>query len=169
MFSGHSFLVLWQNHIMSGTRMYHHGTMFPIHSWPLYDLEPKYWNYIFHQDIASGQDSLCSWHRHTKFGREVCHHVTTCCVYIWPLYDLDLYVGGGGILSEFYSVFILLHVILKANQPSLRTMPQIHTCTTFIIKENVSAAKTNAEFLWVNLTWRWLNSTQIRTLHSFLH
>ena len=49
----------------------------------------------------------------------------------------DLYVGGEGILGEFYSVFNLLHVILKGYQP-LRTMPQIHVCITFITKENVS-------------------------------
>ena len=58
--SGLSFFVLQHSHTLICTRVYHHGTMFHIHSWTLYDLDlwPQYQSY-FTMDLSLAR-CLCS-------------------------------------------------------------------------------------------------------------
>ena len=63
---------------------------------------------IFSQWIWIWQDVFALWHRHTKF----LHMGVSPWDMLCAFFDLsmtltfDLYVGGGGILSEFYSLFL---------------------------------------------------------------
>ena len=52
-----------------------------------------------------------------NFSIWVYHHETTCCVCSWPLFDIDLYVGDGGIHSEFCSLFCRLNWSLLFKAP----------------------------------------------------
>ena len=86
---------------------YHHVTMCRIHSRPLYDLAlwPQYQNSIFTMNICLGKTVFALWHR-----QNLAHGCITWdnmhVVYIhdlWMNLTFDLYVGGGGILSEINS------------------------------------------------------------------
>ena len=76
---GHSIFVLWHNHTIFESWVYHHGTMCQTHSWTLQDLDlrPQFQNY-FHLEFVFEQDFLR--HRRTKFGTWMYHHKRTCCV-----------------------------------------------------------------------------------------
>ena len=100
--SGLSFFVLLHSHTLSGTWVYHYGTMCCVHSWTKIMFSPWIWVW---------QDVFDLWHRHTNFwhmgaspwDNMLCIFLTL--VWHWPVASI---YGGGGILTEFYSVFILL-------------------------------------------------------------
>ena len=59
--SGHSFFVLWHSHTLFSTWVFHHGTMWRVHSLTLYDLDlwSQYQNCIFTMDFSLAR-CLCS-------------------------------------------------------------------------------------------------------------
>ena len=73
------------------------------------NIKMKNQNYIFTMNLSLARLSLLfDILGIPNFGIWVYHHEPTCCVHSWPLYDLELwhlYMGDGGILSEFYYVF----------------------------------------------------------------
>ena len=91
--SSHSFLVLWNSHMMFGTWVYHHGTMCRVYSWPLYDLDlwPQFQTNIFTINLSLARLSLLFDIGILNFGIWVYYHNTICCVQSWLLYDLDLW------------------------------------------------------------------------------
>ena len=106
--SGLSFFVLWHSHTLFGTWVYHHGTMCRVHSWNLYDLWPQYQYYIFTMDLSLAR-CLCSLTLEYQILAYECITMKQQNMYILDLsmnLTFDLYVGGGGILSDFYSQFL---------------------------------------------------------------
>ena len=105
--SGLSSFVLWHNHTLFGMWVYHHGTMCLAHSWTLYDLDlrPQYQNYIFTMNLSLAR---CPWSL-TYAYQVLAYGCITMRQHVAYILDLsmtltfDLYVGGGGILSKFYS------------------------------------------------------------------
>ena len=95
--SGHSFFVLWHSHTMSGTWVYHHGTMCRVHSGPLLDLDvwPQYQNYISIMHLSRARPSLLLDIGIPNFGIWMYHLETRFWVHSWPLYDLDLWPTCG--------------------------------------------------------------------------
>ena len=81
--SDFSFFVLWHSNTLFGTWVYHHGTMWCVHSWTLYDLDlridlkiklyfqkyniKKKNKIIFSPWVWVWQDVFALWHRHTKY------------------------------------------------------------------------------------------------------
>ena len=72
----------------------------------------------FHHGFDSGEMSLLFDIDIPNFSIWVYHHETTLCTFltlVWP-WPLTYMLGGGGILSEFYSVFILFVFIVWLNE-----------------------------------------------------
>ena len=109
---GHSFCVLWHNHTIFGTWVYHHEIMCHMHSWSLYglDLWPQYPNYIFTMNLCFGKIVFALWHRHTKFDMSgyIIMKKSTCCVHSWSLYHLQLFgVAGVSVISFTHSFYLV--------------------------------------------------------------
>ena len=102
--------VLWHSRTMFGTWVYHHFTMCPVHSWPLYDLDlwHQYRNYILTMNLSLARLSLLFDIGIPNFVIWVYYHETTCVhflTFVWPS-PLTYMWGTGGILSEFDSQFL---------------------------------------------------------------
>ena len=103
------FLVLWNSHIIFDTRVYHHGTMCHVYSWPLYDLDlwPQYQTNIFTINLSLARWSLLFDIGILNFGIWVYHHNTTSCVHSWLLYELDLWPICGWLSWRLKCAFLI--------------------------------------------------------------
>ena len=101
---------LLNSHTISGTHVYHYRIMCQIHSWPQYGCDlwhlssiTKFiflpWNFVWVRSFLLFDIGIWNFAHGCITMRQ---HV-----YFRDLYDLDLWpiCGGGGTLSEFYSVF----------------------------------------------------------------
>ena len=133
-----------------------------VHSWPLSDLDlwPQYQNYIFTINkflwILMGWTVIALWHSHTKFwhmGVLQFYYILDLCMTM----IFDLWVGGGGILSEFYFQFYLVfyHVKQMASYECLA-----NHYFTFIPS---ATADTCMEYCWYNT-----NNTRQSINQSFM-